>query len=63
VKRGDRKNKIEQTFIQANRLFDGEAASAWRRLVAELDNLSAPESRPPRFNGLLCAIWNAATDE
>ena len=61
----DRKTKIEQTLRQAEivAVDKEESAKAWNRLCRELENMSAPEARPPRFAGLLRAIWTAATNE
>jgi len=59
----DRKSKIELVQSQAAKLADSDAAHAWYRLCNELAYLTDPESRPPRFNGLLRAIWVAATNE
>jgi hypothetical protein len=59
----DRKQKIEWTWKQASKLEGCEASRAWNRLCKELFSLSSPESRPPRFNALLRAVWTAATNE
>lgn len=61
----DRKTKIEQTLRQANKISEDvwESHRAWVRLCNELGNMVEPESRMPRFNGLLNAVWVAATNE
>ena len=61
----DRKTAIERTLKQAMKLHgdDHESASAWMRLCRELEAMAEPEARMPRFNGLLRAIWSAATNE
>lgn len=63
MKKGDRKTRIEVTARKANELCGIEAAVAWRRLCSQLEWMAEPEARPPRFNGLLRAIWAAATNE
>ncbi len=62
----NRKDKIEQVLAQARKIDDGtdaEVVQAWRRLCRELEFMTLPESRPPRFAGLLRAVWVAATNE
>lgn len=60
----DRKSRIDQVWTQADKLNGHlESGLAWQRLCNELRNISDPESRPPRFNALLKAIWVAATNE
>lgn len=63
MKKGDRKTRIEETLKAALDLRDDEAAYAWGRLAVQLDFMCSVEARPPRFNGLLRAIWIAATNE
>ena len=58
-----RKDKIELVLKQAQKLSGCEAAIAWQRLRRELEFMSEPEARPPRFARLLRAIWVAATNE
>lgn len=61
----DRKDKIEMVLKPAR--FCGtdtqEAAQAWLRLVRELEFMTEPEARQPRFKGLLNAINIAATND
>ncbi len=60
----DRKGHIEQVLVQAEKCNGNiESVLSWQRLCNELRNLSSPESRPPRFNALLRAIWVASTNE
>lgn len=59
----DRKEKIELVLTQALNLDGDDAVQAWRRLCRELDNMTHAESRPPRFNGLLHAVWIAASND
>lgn len=60
----DRKTKVEQVVMQANALIGTKgAALAWIRLCNELEFMIEPEARMPRFNGLLRAVWVAATNE
>lgn len=62
--RKDRKTQIEQAVFASNALVGtGEAAVAWNRLCNELEAMTQPEARPPRFDALLRAIWVAATNE
>lgn len=63
MKKGDRKTRIELTVRQARKLSGLEAALAWDRLWTQLEAMCEPEARAPRFNGLLRAIWAAATNE
>lgn len=63
MKKGDRKTRIELTVGQAQKLSGFDAAVAWRQLWKNLEGMCEPEARPPRFNGLLRAIWAAATNE
>jgi hypothetical protein len=64
-KHTDRKTKIEQTLAQAQKLsLDyNETRQAWCRLCRELEFMSDPEAKTPRFNGLLHAIWIASTGD
>lgn len=62
-KQPDRKARVELVFHRAYQLSGKNAEDAWHRLTAELDNMSSPEARPPRFKSLLRAIWAAATNE
>lgn len=60
----DRKEQIEQVLTQARNQGDAEgAAMAWDRLCRELEFMTLAESKPPRFAGLLRAVWVAATNE
>lgn len=59
----DRKSKVEQVLRQARKLEGIEAVYAWRRLCRELENMTHPEARMPRFNGLLHACWIAASND
>lgn len=60
----DRKGKIEQVLIWASNQGDSQGdAMAWQRLCRELEFMTTPEAKPPRFNNLLRAIWVAATNE
>jgi hypothetical protein len=60
----DRKDEIELVLAQAQKLIgDPEASVAWHRLCRELEGMTQPEARPPRFAGLLRSIWIAATNE
>ncbi len=59
----DRKERVEQTLTQARKLDREDAALAWQRLCLELEALTHPESKMPRFDGLLRAVWVAATNE
>ena len=64
MKTKDRKDKVEQVLKQARKnIGNVEASLAWERLCRELENLTEPEARMPRFNGLLRAVWVAATNE
>lgn len=61
----DRKERVEFVLAQAQKLDgnDAEIVQAWRRLCRELSHMTHPESRMPRFNGLLNAVWIAATND
>lgn len=61
----DRKDKIEQVIQQLSGRAESETESlvTCQRLCKELENMVHPEARMPRFNGLLRAIWAAATNE
>lgn len=61
----DRKTQIEQTLKEAQKLCNdsNEMRQAWLRLCRELEFMSDPEARMPRFNQLLHAIWIAATGD
>lgn len=69
MKTKDRKDKIEQVLKQAQKIDSGcalgeaEMVQAWRRLCRELEHMTNPESRMPRFNGLLHAMWIAASND
>lgn len=64
MKSKDRKARIEQVLTQAQKAVGtGEASLSWQRLCRELESMTEPESRMPRFNGLLKAVWIAATNE
>lgn len=60
----DRKGKIEQVLVQAQNQGDSQGdAMAWQRLCRELEFMTAPEAKSPRYNNLLRAICAAATNE
>lgn len=59
----DRKGQIETVLALAQNLDGDEAVQAWRRLCRELDHMTHPESRMPRFYGLLRACWIAASND
>ena len=59
----NRKDQLEMVLTQAQKLDGDEAVQAWRRLVRELDFMSHPEARMPRFNQLLHACWIAASND
>ena len=64
AKTKDRKEAIDLVILQAENLAGtSEASLAWNRLCREMRSLSDPEARPPRFAGLLRAVWIAATNE
>lgn len=65
VRRQDRKDKIETVLAQAEKLYlsDSEMVQAWLRLCRELGHMAHPEARMPRFNGLLHAVWIAASND
>jgi hypothetical protein len=59
-----RKDKIENVLAQCERIESAEGVNqAWIRLCRELRFLSDPESRPPRFEHLLHAVWIAASND
>ena len=59
----DRKDKLDMVLAQARKLDGDEAIQAWRRLCRELDHMTQPEARMPRFNALLHACWIAASND
>lgn len=59
----DRKDRVELVLAQAQKLDSDDAVQAWRRLCRELDLLAHPESKMPRFDGLLHACWIAASND
>lgn len=61
----DRKTRIESTLIQARKIAADSNATrqAWLRLIRELEFMSDPEAKMPRFNPLLHAVWIAATGD
>lgn len=59
----DRKTRIENAIREARKLNGLECEQAWLRLIKELEFMSEPEARMPRFNRLLLAVWVAATNE
>lgn len=64
MKSKDRKERIEQVLAQARKAIGAEeAALSWQRLCRELEFMTEPEARMPRFAGLLRAVWVAATNE
>lgn len=62
MKKGDRKTRIEVTVDHMGPMTHHEAALAWERLRLKLDAMTEPTARPPRFNGLLMAIYSAASN-
>lgn len=61
----DRKDRIEMILSQSGK-FGGdeqEEVQAWRRLCRELGHLTHPESKMPRFDTLLHAVWIAASND
>lgn len=58
-----RKDSLELVLAQAQKLDGDEAIQAWRRLCRELDFLTYPEARMPRFKALLHACWIAASND
>lgn len=63
MKAKDRKGQVEMVLEQAQKLDGHEAVQAWRRLCRELDAITQPESRMPRFDKLLHACWIAASND
>lgn len=63
MKTKDRKDRVELVLAQAQKLDGPEAVQAWRRLCRELEHLTQPEARMPRFNALLHATWIAASND
>lgn len=60
----DRKDRIELVLVQAQKQMDGTAeVQAWRRLCRELEHMTQPEERMPRFDTLLHALWIAASND
>lgn len=59
----DRKDKLEMVVAQAEKMDGTEAIQAWRRLCRELGHMTHPEAPMPRFNGLLNALWIAASND
>lgn len=61
----NRKDQIENTLKACNKIADSpaEVYHAWNRLRLELEFLSNPEGRNPRFCHLLNAIWIAASND
>lgn len=60
-----RKDEIEKVVRNGKRILisTGESALAWRRFMDELEAMTEPEARNPKFAGILRAIWAAATNE
>jgi hypothetical protein len=64
MKTKDRKDEVELVLKHANKLWGTEESQvAWKRLCRELENLTHPESKMPRFKALLHAVWIAATND
>lgn len=65
MKHKDRKAKIELVLREARKAnaFRDESATAWDRLCRELEHMVDPDARPPRFHGLLHALWIAASND
>jgi len=59
----NRKDQVEMVLKQAQKLDGEEAVQAWRRLCRELEFMSHPEARMPRFKKLLHACWIAASND
>jgi hypothetical protein len=61
----DRKTRIEQTLRKVQDIAgdSNETRQAWFRLARELEFMTDPEARMPRFRALLHAIWIAATGD
>jgi len=61
----DRKDRLELVLKQALKAkgCEDEEVQAWRRLCRELCHMTDPEAKMPRFNGLLHAIWVAASND
>jgi len=62
-KHQDRKDRVEMVLAESEKLHGDEAAQAWMRLRRELRAMVHPESRMPRFKGLLHAVWIAASND
>jgi len=58
-----RKDEIELVLNQSQKLDGDDAIQAWRRLCRELGHMTHPESRMPKFKGLLHALWIAASND
>lgn len=61
----DRKTHLDGVLFRARRITSSanECQQAWLRLCRELEFMSEPEAKMPRFNRLLNAIYFAATNE
>ena len=61
----DRKTAIESVLRQARKVgsSDREMCQAWLRLIRELEFMTDPEAKMPRFNGLMHSLWIAATND
>lgn len=59
----DRKDRLEMVLVQAQKLDGLEAIQAWRRLCREIEHMTEPEARMPRFNGLLDGLWIASSND
>lgn len=55
-----RKDKIEKVLRRAEKHDSIGSAEAWRRLCRELENMTHPEARTPKFKDLLRCLWKAA---
>ncbi len=61
----DRKSAIENVIREARKhsVDINECEQSWLRLLRELEFMCEPESRMPRFNQLLNALWIAASND
>lgn len=61
----DRKTAIENVLRELRKLDTSghEIAQCYFRLIRELEFMTHPEVKMPRFDALLNSIWIAATNE
>lgn len=64
-KHTDRKTSIENVLREARKVGsdEHEMCQAWLRLCRELEFMTDPEARMPRFNSLMHSLWIAATND